>query len=77
MEFDIRDNAVQDPKVVRFADVMDSGEYGQADIISKNNGEVRICESNNSDYVRLNSKQHALDLIKALEFAVAKEWFIN
>lgn len=77
MEFDIRNKENHIPTVIRFADSQNAEEYGQADIIKRNAGEVQIFESNNSDYVRLCSKQHALHLIEALQLAIEKNWFIN
>lgn len=76
MELDIR-TAVQTTTAVRFADALTAEEYGQADVLVRNNGEIQIKESNNADYVRLCSKQHALDLIKAIEYAIEKDWFTN
>ena len=78
-EIDIRTNNTAKVGTIRFADKETSGRFScsQADVISKTEGgALRILESNNSDYVRINSKEHADNLIAALNKAKELGWLV-
>lgn len=77
---DVRNGEVAALTAVRFADDEEDDGYAQADVIevelsakftsSESDGEVRIKESKNGDYVRVNGAEHARNLIKALEYLI-------
>lgn len=75
MEVDIRDVSVE-VDVIRFAD-QEHDSCGQADVLELIFDEVRVRESTNGDYVRVNSVEHAEHLITALKLAIEKEWFLK
>ncbi|WPJ20549.1 hypothetical protein vBPFY1MI_165 [Pseudomonas phage vB_PF_Y1-MI] len=72
MEVDIRDVNVK-VDVIRFAD-QEHDSCGQADVLELIFDEVRIFETSNGDYVRINSLEHAKNLIIAINLAIEKEW---
>lgn len=77
-EIDIRETSKQSIGRIRFADSETEGGDGfsQADVMrfDEDAENVEIMESSNGDFVRINSKEHALNLIKALEKAIELEW---
>lgn len=81
MEIDIRGNdGLKEITVVRFASDQHVDGCGQADCLRREPlclGEsqvVRIVESDNEDFVRIYSAEHARNLIKALEYAIDNSW---
>lgn len=74
MEIDIREVGTE-VSVIRFADEERSdGGYQATILIEGDCGQVNIMEDGTEDYVRITNKQHAHDLIKALEKAIELGW---
>ena len=75
MEIDVRNTVEGEIDVIRFADD-EQNIYYQSSIIRHIAWKslVHIEEGGNGEYVRITSKQHALDLIKALEKAIELGW---
>ena len=76
MEIDIRTNVETEVEVIRFADDEQYNGYYQASIIRRCDIDnmVSIKEGGNGDYVQIAGKEHAHDLIKALEKAIELGW---
>lgn len=79
---DVRSDLTDPVSVVRFADVTEVQGFNQADTIfiersakltnGECEGEVRIIESGNGDYIRINGVEHARNLIKALDYLITE-----
>lgn len=80
MEIDIRTvGPTEEITVVRFADTEFDNTYGQVDIVRRGPamagiGIVELVESDNGDYVRIYSAEHARNLIAALDYAIDNSW---
>ena len=75
MEIDIRDHIVQKVTGIRFSQNRTASGYRQASVLRGGANEADIVEDDNGNFVRINGKQHALNLIKALEKAIELGWF--
>ena len=74
MEFDIRAGQAEEITVIRFAD--DNDYYHTASGILRNNrGGVEVIDIETERDLRVRSEEHAQNLIKALNKAIALGWF--
>lgn len=71
--YDVRDNAVDEITEIVFAD--ENTVVSQACVIHHDGGGHLLIEDE-ADYVHINSKEHALNLIKALNMAIELEWVV-
>lgn len=69
---DIRAEQDQEITEIVFADQKDRDDVSQAHLICDHSGCITIDDG--AESVFINSKQHALDLIKALEKAIELGW---
>lgn len=76
-EIDIRTNLQSSIQLIRFADES-VGDYDQGDIIQQgvSGMSVEIAESNNGDFIRIRSAEHADNLITALNKAKELGWLV-
>lgn len=71
MEIDIRREATpQKIRAIRFASPFAESSRAQADILHFEEGAIDIHESETGDYVRIRSREQALNLIVALKKAL-------
>lgn len=74
-EIDIRNGATDTVKALRFADCLSDTGAAQADRVVVDDDQVNIEESYNGDYIRIYSKAHAENLIKALKKSIELEFY--
>jgi hypothetical protein len=74
MEFDIRNNPAEKITVIRFADNSDD-YYVASGILRNSHGGVEVIDIETERDLRVRSKEHAQNLIKALNKAIELGWF--
>lgn len=83
MKIDIRDQSEKNCNYIQFADPVDEAEIPQAHYLDRPAGRINVtCAvfsryfsiSDGAEEVVINSKEHAFNLIKALEKAIELGW---
>lgn len=73
--FDVRDNAETVIDTILFAD--DGDHYTTVASLSHQGDYVKIYDEDQSQALKIESKQQAVDMIKALNKAIELEWFVR
>ena len=73
--FDVRGDLFEEIKVITFADESTDAGTTQGYMLTRNIDLVKI-KDDQEDFVYITSKEHALNLIKALQKAIELKWII-